>query len=178
MAASPIHWQVPGIGRVDACEIDRSCIGPLQANVDFNGIETVHAIHDDVRHLLLTSEGVYDVIDLDPYGTPAPYLDLAVSALADGGLLMVTATDMAVLCGNNMDTCYQKYHSSSLHKPYGHEQALRILLFAIDSVAAAQKKYIVPLLSMSIDFYVRVFLRVHSSAYEAKRSITKAALIW
>lgn len=43
----------------------------------------------------------YDVVDLDPYGTPAMLLDTAVQAVADGGLLMVTATDMANLCGNN-----------------------------------------------------------------------------
>ena len=34
-------------------------------------------------------------MDLDPYGTPAQFLDSAVQAVAEGGLLMVTATDMA-----------------------------------------------------------------------------------
>jgi tRNA (guanine26-N2/guanine27-N2)-dimethyltransferase len=43
----------------------------------------------------------YDVIDLDPYGTPAHLLDSALQSLADGGLLCCTATDMAVLCGNS-----------------------------------------------------------------------------
>ncbi len=41
------------------------------------------------------------MVDLDPYGTPSTLLDSAVQSVADGGLLMVTATDMAVLCGNN-----------------------------------------------------------------------------
>lgn len=31
----------------------------------------------------------YDVVDLDPYGTPAMFLDSAVQSVADGGLLMV-----------------------------------------------------------------------------------------
>jgi len=43
----------------------------------------------------------YDAIDLDPYGTPAHLLDSALQAVAEGGLLAVTATDMAVLCGNS-----------------------------------------------------------------------------
>ena len=34
-------------------------------------------------------------MDLDPYGTPAQFLDSAVQAVSEGGLLMVTATDMA-----------------------------------------------------------------------------------
>lgn len=49
---------------------------------------------------LLPPQG-YEVVDLDPYGTPAPLLDSALQAVSDGGLLMVTATDMANLCGNN-----------------------------------------------------------------------------
>ena len=40
-------------------------------------------------------------MDLDPYGTPSALLDTAVQAVAEGGLLLITATDMANLCGNN-----------------------------------------------------------------------------
>lgn len=39
--------------------------------------------------------GCYDAVDLDPYGSPTTLLDTAVQAVAEGGLLMVTATDMA-----------------------------------------------------------------------------------
>lgn len=38
---------------------------------------------------------VYDAVDLDPYGSPNTLLDGAVQAVAEGGLLMITATDMA-----------------------------------------------------------------------------------
>ena len=34
----------------------------------------------------------FDVIDLDPYGSAAPFIDPAVQAVADGGLLCVTCT--------------------------------------------------------------------------------------
>ncbi len=34
----------------------------------------------------------YDAVDLDPYGTPAMLLDSAVQCVAEGGILMVTAT--------------------------------------------------------------------------------------
>ena len=37
-------------------------------------------------------------------------------AVSEGGLLLVTATDMAVLCGNNGEACYAKYASYPLHK--------------------------------------------------------------
>ena len=75
---------------------------------------------------------MYDAVDLDPYGCPSQLLDGAVQAVADGGLLLVTATDMAVLCGNNAEACWGKYGSYPLHKPYCHEQALRILPACIE----------------------------------------------
>ena len=71
-------------------------------------------------------------MDLDPYGSPTQLLDCAVQAVAEGGLLLVTATDMAVLCGNNGEACWGKYGSYPLHRPYCHEMALRILLAAIE----------------------------------------------
>jgi hypothetical protein len=68
-----------------------------------------------------------EVIDLDPYGTAAPFMDGAVQAVADGGepvsgeidctmwtdgsgltgMLCVTCTDMAVLASNNYPEKWQ-----------------------------------------------------------------------
>lgn len=42
-----------------------------------------------------------DVVDLDPYGTAAPFIDPAVQCVNDGGLLCVTCTDLAVLATTN-----------------------------------------------------------------------------
>ena len=41
----------------------------------------------------------FSVIDLDPYGSPTPFLDAAVQSTKEGGLMCITCTDMAVLCG-------------------------------------------------------------------------------
>ena len=50
---------------------------------------------NDARVLMLQRAGIYDAVDLDPYGTPVQLLDSAVQAVAEGGMLLVTATDMA-----------------------------------------------------------------------------------
>ena len=55
-----------------------------------------------------------------------------------------------------------------------HEQGLRILLACIDSHAARHGRYITPLLSVHINFYVRVFVRLRSSKAAVKLSATKA----
>ena len=42
-----------------------------------------------------------DVVDLDPYGTAAPFIDAAVQSVDDTGLLCVTCTDLSVLATTN-----------------------------------------------------------------------------
>lgn len=44
---------------------------------------------------MLQNAGSYDAVDIDPYGSPSHLLDSAVQACSEGGLLLVTATDMA-----------------------------------------------------------------------------------
>jgi tRNA G26 N,N-dimethylase Trm1 len=44
-------------------------------------------------------QGSFDIIDIDPYGTAAPFLDGACMAVTQGGLLSITCTDMPVLSG-------------------------------------------------------------------------------
>ena len=38
----------------------------------------------------------FDCVDIDPYGSPSPFIDAAVQCVSEGGLLMVTATDMVM----------------------------------------------------------------------------------
>lgn len=54
-------------------------------------------LQNDARILMLQRPSMYDAVDLDPYGSPVQLLDSAVQAVSEGGLLMVTATDMGGL---------------------------------------------------------------------------------
>lgn len=118
----------------------------------------------------------FDVIDLDPYGSVSPFLDSAVQAVSDGGLLCVTCTDMPVLAGNYPEVCFAKYGSMPLKASYAQEMALRVLLNSIETAANRYKRYIVPWLSLSVDFYVRVFVRVFESPAEVKNSCLKRVM--
>ena len=51
--------------------------------------------------------------------------------------------------------------------------ALRIVLRMISEIANRQQKYIEPMLSLTVDFYVRLFIRVHEGAKPCHESITK-----
>ncbi|KAF8610125.1 TRM-domain-containing protein [Ceratobasidium sp. AG-I] len=117
-----------------------------------------------------------EVIDLDPYGSAAPFIDGAVQAVADGGLLCVTCTDMAVLASNNYpEKCYANYGGVPVKAEYCHEVALRLVLHTLSTCAARYGRFITPLLSLSIDFYVRVFVQVRSAPIEVKKAFSKSA---
>ncbi|RWR88355.1 tRNA guanine26-N2-dimethyltransferase [Cinnamomum micranthum f. kanehirae] len=118
------------------------------------------------------------LVDLDPYGSPSVFLDSAVQSVADGGMLMCTATDLAVLCGGNGEVCYSKYGSYPLKGKYCHEMALRILLASIESHANRYKRYIVPVLSVQMDFYIRVFVRIFTSASAMKNTPLKLSYVY
>lgn len=49
-------------------------------------------------------------------------------------------------------------------------QALRLVLHTISTSASRYGRYIEPVLSLSIDFYVRLFIRIHSAPIEVKKA--------
>eukprot|EP00746_Dinoflagellata_sp_MGD_P164857 gnl/MRDRNA2_/MRDRNA2_93774_c0_seq1.p1 gnl/MRDRNA2_/MRDRNA2_93774_c0~~gnl/MRDRNA2_/MRDRNA2_93774_c0_seq1.p1 ORF type:complete len:545 (-),score=122.60 gnl/MRDRNA2_/MRDRNA2_93774_c0_seq1:103-1737(-) len=120
----------------------------------------------------------FDVIDVDPYGTAAPFLDAAVQAVADGGLLCITSTDMPVLGGNHPETCFTRYGGGCLKSCYVHEMSLRLLMNAIQSSATKYGRYAQPMVCCSIDFYVRLFVRVFDSALKAKMHASETGLVY
>ncbi|KAJ0244627.1 hypothetical protein HA466_0192320 [Hirschfeldia incana] len=173
--------EIEGIGQVVALDNDLASVEACQRNIKFNGslaISKVESHHTDARVHMLTHPNEFDVVDLDPYGSPSIFLDSAIQSVADGGLLMCTATDMAVLCGGNGEVCYSKYGSYPLRGKYCHEMALRILLASIESHANRYKRYIEPVLSVQIDFYVRVFVRVYTSASAMKNTPLKLSYVY
>jgi tRNA (guanine26-N2/guanine27-N2)-dimethyltransferase len=173
--------EIDAVSRVDANDLDAGAVAAIARNVALNGgraAERVRPRRGDARVVMLTSPSAYEVVDLDPYGSPTDLLDSAVRAVVDGGLLAVTATDLAVLCGGAGEAGWAKYGAYPLHRPYGHEQALRILLASISAAAARAKRVIEPVLSVSIDFYVRVFARVRDSPAAVQTLPHRVAYIW
>ena len=179
--------ELDDVGCVVANDLDPTAVASIARNVEFNAkhseaaeaaVAKVVPSAGDVRMLMMTHEKMFDAVDLDPYGTPSTLLDGAVQTVADGGLLLVTATDMAVLCGNNGEVCWTKYGAYPHRAKYCHEQAVRILLGAIDAAAGRYKRHIVPVLSVSVDFYIRCFVRVYTSAAEAKLAPTKVSYVY
>ncbi|XP_075153046.1 tRNA methyltransferase 1 [Haematobia irritans] len=174
--------EIAGVKEIIANDLSKQAVEAIKENVKHNKVEhLIEPSHADAMTLMYLSTSKskqFDCIDLDPYGCPNRFLDGAIQSIVDGGLLLVTATDMAVLAGNAPEACYVKYGSVPLRMKSCHEMALRILLHCIETHANRYGKYIVPLLSISADFYVRIFVRVFSSQAKCKYSMSKQSMIY
>jgi tRNA (guanine26-N2/guanine27-N2)-dimethyltransferase len=118
-----------------------------------------------------------DYIDVDPFGSPSELLDSAVRATRDGGMIALTATDMAPLCGVNPSACLRKYGGKPLRTAYTHEVALRLVIGAAVRDAAVHEIGIKPLLGYYADHYVRVYLSLRHSAKPADTALAEMGYI-
>lgn len=109
----------------------------------------------------------FTIIDLDPYGSSTTFLDAAIQAVKNGGMLCVTCTDMIALGGSQPTLCYSRYGSMNMSQiPYLHEFAIRILLYTLARDAARYQRYIKPIVCVGMHFYIRVFVEVYDNVNE------------
>jgi len=118
------------------------------------------------------------IVDLDPFGTPAPYIDCALRAANDEGLLSVTATDTPVLCGIYPDVCTRRYYGRSMNVEYGNEIGLRLLLGLISMIASRLELGIKPLFVHSIRNYLRVYVKVNVGSRYAETMPSKLGYVY
>ncbi|KAL4509900.1 hypothetical protein ABPG72_010093 [Tetrahymena utriculariae] len=120
----------------------------------------------------------FDVIDLDPYGTCAPFLDCAIQGAVGETLLCITSTDSRILCGPDTQKCYYLYGSSRAKIAAYEENAVRIILYTANSIANRYGKFITPLLCYMSEFYVRVFLIIKPGKLECGRSLVRTGNVF
>ncbi len=109
------------------------------------------------------------IVDIDPFGTPAPFIDCVLRSVENGGLISVTATDTAVLCGVYPKVCYRKYYGTPLRTHYSGEIGIRILISSIALIASRLDLSIIPVFSHEYRNYLRVYCKVIKSNYYANK---------
>ena len=112
---------------------------------------------------LAMADASYQWIDIDPFGSPVPFIDSAIQSLARTGVLEVTATDTAALTGSSLSSQKRRYDSQGIVDDYAHDDAVRVLLGLIAKVAAMHDRVIKPILSLFDGHHVRVSVLVKTS---------------
>lgn len=123
--------------------------------------------------------GKYEVIDLDPFGTASSFIDAAVQAVSDGGLLAVTCTDAGVWASAGYsEKCFSLYGGTPVKGEWCHEAGVRLILNSVAMAAARYGYWMEPLLSLSIDFYARVFVRIRKGPEMVKRLASNSMVVY
>jgi len=150
-------------------------------NVQMNGLSKRVAVKNEDANFLLAHYSAphkrFDAIDIDPFGSPVPYLDSALRALRNGGLLALTATDMAPLCGVHPKACIRKYGGKPLRTEYCHEIAVRLLAGCLAATAAKHDIGISVVFSHSTNHYIRIYATAKYGAKKADESVKNIGYI-
>ena len=129
----------------------------IKENIEFNGSEDVCTTSHQNANTLLHQKP-YDIVDVDPFGSPAPFLDSAARSVRS--LLCITATDTAPLCGAHLKSGIRKYSALPLNTEYHREMGARILLGSITRALALRDKGTNVLLTHATRHYVRTYVEI------------------
>ena len=189
--------ELPFVTSVTANDLSASAAASIKLNVEHNDVAGVCTVtNEDALGLMYRSIAAglskrdkrgnpsdlhkFDVIDLDPYGTAAPFFDAALQCVrADDGLLVITCTDSAVWAGHAYcEKSFALYGGVPVKGIHSHEAALRLILNGIATSGARYGLAIEPMLSLSIDFYTKVFVKVNRSPQAVKFLAAKTMLVY
>ncbi len=145
----------------------------INRNIALNKLTNCTAIKRNANVVMLDNK--FDIIDLDPFGSPAPFLDAACFSVKK--LLCITATDTAPLCGAHKKAGIRRYGAVPLRTEYHAEMGVRVLLGAAARTLAKYDKAIMPLLSYASEHYFRIFAEVKKSKKEADDCLKEMGFI-
>jgi len=160
--------------KVLANDINPMAYDLIKRNKELNSLDL--EVTNLEGNLLLAGKR-FDFIDIDPFGSPVHFIDSALRSVNKKGILAVTATDTAALCGTYPRACLRKYDALSLRTDYYNELGLRILMGYITRSAMRYEKGIKPLFSHCTRHYFRTYLQVLGGRSHAIKSLRNIAFI-
>ncbi len=126
---------------------------------------SLHLTHEDANRIFFqcyNAGDYYDLVDVDCFGTAAPYLSTALWATKLGGLIYLTSTDGRSATGHLPENSLRAYGAYARAHPSAQEQALRLLLGSLQQQAATKGFGVEPIFSYFTGRTYRVMVRLQS----------------
>jgi tRNA (guanine26-N2/guanine27-N2)-dimethyltransferase len=160
---------------VTMVEFNETSAAIARKNARRNRVESRCAVvHEESNAYLHSRFGRlerFDAVDVDPFGTPAPYVQGALTAATDGGVVSITATDTATLCGVYPSVAFRRYGAHVPKSEFAHEAAVRVLLGFCARVGGVIDMGIEPVAAHATLHYLRVYFRVARGAARSDRCL-------
>lgn len=145
----------------------------IEENAKRNGLGACEILSSNANVLL--HQRHFEAVDLDPFGSPAPFLAAASRSALD--YLFITATDTAPLCGAHLKSGIRKYMAVPVKAEHHREMGARVLLGSVARELARIDKGMCPLLTHVSDHYVRVYLKIARGAKNADKTLESMGYI-
>ncbi|MFA6328084.1 MAG: tRNA (guanine(10)-N(2))-dimethyltransferase [Candidatus Micrarchaeia archaeon] len=164
------------VGKLALVDANKSAVACARKNAAKNRVKC-RVAHADANGFL--RENAFDFLELDPFGSPQPFLHDAARSLAakDNGWLCATATDVAVLCGAHHAACLKNYAAAPLNNEFCHENACRILSAAVAREFAPFNLAATPAFTLSHRHYVKVLFSVSRGAEKSVEAMKKIGFV-
>ena len=169
--------EIDGVGEVSINDISETANHFERHNIELNNLDDVEVYQHDASMFLRMKRGEFDVIDIDPFGTPSPFMDSAGYCARRNSLLCVTATDTSALCGTYQEPCIRKYNSKPYKSEYCHETGIRILAGFVALTLSKYAKYIEVKMSHSTEHYMRLYLEIKKGSKRTDESLKNIGYI-
>ncbi len=163
--------EVDGVENVVVNDKSPKAVNLIRKNIEHNNLSAAEASREDANVLLSDNPSRFHAVDVDPFGTPVPFLDSSFSGISRRGIFLVTATDTAPLCGAYPKACFRRYGARTLRTPYSRELGLRILIGSIQRKAASQDLALTPVLAHATQHYFRIHFEAKEGAKRANKVI-------
>jgi len=169
--------EIDNVGTVCINDISETANYYEKHNIELNNLTDIEVHQHDASMFLRMKRGEFDVIDIDPFGTPSPFLDSAGYCARRNSLLCVTATDTSALCGTYKEPCIRKYNSKPYKSEYCHETGIRILAGFVALTLSKYAKYIEVKMSHSTEHYMRLYLEIKKGSKKTDESLKNIGYI-
>jgi tRNA (guanine26-N2/guanine27-N2)-dimethyltransferase len=150
-----------------------------KANIALNQLgERVTVLESDANSLLVSHvKERFDLVDLDPFGSPAPFFENTLRATIDGGVIAAAATDMGPLTGARAAACVRKYGVWPVRSEFEKEMAVRILAACLEIIAGRLELGINIAFAHASDHYARIYAQVNKGRRAANLSSKSIAFL-
>ncbi len=162
------------VGNVLFVDRSKKAVDSAKKNCKSNKVSGCSFFAEDLRKVLLDPRNEFSFLEIDPFGSPAPFIYDSCRHFSETkrSYLSITATDTAVLCGAEHKACIKNYGAIPLHNELCHEAGARILAGFVQRNAAQFNLCATPMFCMSDQHYFKIIFELEQDAKKAFEAVS------
>ncbi len=132
-----------GVSRLLVNEGNHNLLPLIEENLRANSVNARVSAKEVIRLLaeIKVEERRFDLVDMDVFGSPAPFIDCVFGAVKFGGLVYFTSTDTRTACGRHPRASIRNYGTFLPRCDFCHELGARAVI-SVFAMAGARKGFI------------------------------------